>query len=452
MDLINYTYQHLILIFNNPEELFISVFVVVLLVETPYTFFILLAVIGNYFDQLLNPNQRQLYYPKVSCIITAYNEGKDILTTLTSLEEQFYKGPIEILVLVDGADVNKETLEIAMGYKKKFNETLEILLEHQKRFHQTRQRTLKVMPKWQRGGHASSSNLGVKFSTGDLVMTLDADTSCDNDMVSNMVQKFADPRVISCSGTLRVRNVSKNLLTRMQGVEYMLGIHLSKIALAKVNSNNNVSSAYGCYRKSFLEKTTLWRNGSAEDLDFTLRQQFFFKRHKGLKVVHAQDSIAHTEAPEKVWGLIKQRMRWDGDTYFIYIRRHLKRLLPKYLGWKTFFFTVFSGLFLHAVQPIVIVLSLIYTAFIFPLRIILPIYAAVYIYYVVLNFALYITFILLVSERRKQDLKLWYVIFLMPFYSVFLKFVSSVAVLSEFFIKTHRDSTMAPAWVNKKVK
>ncbi|WP_236939884.1 hypothetical protein [Francisella uliginis] len=62
------------------------------------------------------------------------------------------------------------------------------------------------------------------------------------------------------------------------------------------------------------------------------------------------------------------------------------------------------------------------------------------------------TFIILVSERKKQDLAMWYVIPLMPFYSIFLKFVATVAVLSEVFIKTHRDSTMAPTWVNKKVK
>ncbi|MED7787499.1 glycosyltransferase [Francisella sp. 19X1-34] len=438
MDILYVFYQQTLLVFSSPRELFIFAFAFVLLLEIPFNIFIFLSILVSYFRQIVNPTHRAPYYPKVSCIITAYNEGKDILITLKSLEEQLYRGNIEVLIIIDGANVNKETLDVAMSYKKTFEATSK--------------RSLKVIPKWQRGGHASSSNLGFRLSTGELVMTLDADTSCDNDMVSNMVQQFADPNVIACSGTLRVRNIRKNILTRMQGIEYMLGIHLSKIALSNVNSVNNVSSAYGCYRKSLLKKTTLWRNGSAEDLDFTLRLQFFFKRHSNFRVAHSQDSIAHTEVPEKIWGLIKQRMRWDGDTYFIYIRRHLKRLLPRYLGWKTFFFSVFSGLFFHAVQPIAIVVSLIYSMIIFPIYIIIPIYIAVYFYYLVITAFLFMTFIILVSERKKQDLAMWYMIPLMPFYSIFLKFVATVAVLSEFFIKTHRDSTMAPTWVNKKVK
>ncbi|AXA33223.1 glycosyltransferase family 2 protein [Francisella adeliensis] len=430
-------YNYVLGLLSNPKELFLSVFVVVLLVETPYTFFIFLSVLGSYFHQLITPNKKEPYYPKVSCIITAYSEGKDILITLKSLEEQFYKGHIEVLVMIDGADVNKETLDVAMNYKKTFESN--------------RKRTLKVVPKWQRGGHASSSNLGFRLSTGDLVILLDGDTSVDNDMVSNMVQPFADPDVIGCSGTIRVRNIKKNILTKCQGIEYMLGIQMSKIALSNINSVNNISGAFGCFRRTLLKKTTLWRNGSAEDLDMTLRLQFLFKRHKNLKIKHVPYSVSHTDAPESVWVLIKQRMRWDGDTYFIYIRRHLKRLLPRYLGWKTFFVTLFSGLFFHAVQPIVIVISLIYTAFMFPVHVIVPVYVAVYIYYLVLNFALFITFILLVSERKKEDAKLWYVLFVMPFYSVFLKFVATVATFSEFFIKSHKDSTMAPTWVNKKV-
>ncbi|WP_150466658.1 glycosyltransferase family 2 protein [Francisella sp. SYW-9] len=438
MDILYVFYQQTLLIFSNPGELFIFGFGFVLFLEIPFNIFIFLSIVASYFRQIVSPDHRAPYYPKVSCIITAYNEGKDILITLRSLEEQLYKGHIEVLIIIDGASVNKETLDVAMSYKKDFTAIP--------------MRSLKVIPKWQRGGYASSSNLGFKISTGELVITLDADTSCDNDMISNMVQQFADPNVIACSGTLRARNIKKNILTRMQGIEYMLGIHMSRIALSNANSVNNISGAYGCFRKSLLKKTTLWRNGSAEDLDLTLRLQFFFKRHPNFRIAHSQDSIAHTEVPEKIWELIKQRMRWDGDTYFIYIRRHLKRLLPRYLGWKTFLITVFSGLFFHAVQPIAIVISLIYSMIIFPFYIIIPIYIAVYFYYLVITAFLFMTFIVLVSERKKQDLAMWYMIPLMPFYSIFLKFVATVAVLSELFIKTHRDSTMAPTWINKKVK
>lgn len=438
MEIIYVFYQHILIILSNPKELLISIFAIAVLIEAPYTVFIFLGVLFAYFKQVANFTKREPYYPKVSCVITAYNEGDDILFTLKTLEEQLYKGHIEVLIIIDGANINKNTLDVAMKYKRNFKPN--------------NKRSLKVIPKLHRGGHASSSNLGFNLSTGDIVIMLDGDTSVDNDMISNMMQQFADPNVVACSGTLRARNIRENLVTKMQGIEYMLGIHMSRIGLASVNSINNVSGAFGAFRKSFMKKTTRWRNGSAEDLDLTLRLQSYFKRHKHLKVVHSQDSIAHTDVPETVWQLIKQRMRWDGDIYFIYIRRHLKKLLPKYLGWRTFFVTVFSGLFFHAVQPIVIVTSLVYSVFAFPMHVIISIYILVYFYYLVINIFLFITFILLVSERKKQDLAMWYVLLLMPIYTVFLKFVATAAILSEFFIKTHRDSSMAPTWVNKKVK
>lgn len=430
-------YSYISAILSHPLELLISAFTVVLLIDAPFSVIIILGVLGNYFHQMFSPNKRQPYYPKVSCVVRAYGEGEDILITLDSLFEQFYRGAIEVLLMVDGAEVNKHTLDVGLNYKKNFK--------------QTPKRTLKVIPKWERGGLASSTGLGFRMSTGEIVIALDADTSCDNDMISNLVQEFADPNVIACSGTIKVRNINKNLLTKCQGLEYMFVIHLTRIALEKINAVNNVSGGYGSFRKSILEKTTLWRNGTAEDLDLTIRLQSLFKRHKGFKIAHSSGSVAHTDAPDTLWPFIKQRMRWDGDTIFIYFKRHRKKILPKYMGWKTFLFVVFSGIFLHTIQPIALVVSLIYVVCKFPPYVYISVYFVVYLYYLVTNIVFYVTYIVLVSERKKHDLRLWYIVFLMPLYSMFSKCVAAVAILSEVFIRTHRDSTMAPAYVNKKI-
>jgi cellulose synthase/poly-beta-1,6-N-acetylglucosamine synthase-like glycosyltransferase len=50
------------------------------------------------------------YYPRVSCIVTCYSEGKDVALTIRSVTEQIYPGVIEIISVVDGAVQNKETL------------------------------------------------------------------------------------------------------------------------------------------------------------------------------------------------------------------------------------------------------------------------------------------------------------------------------------------------------
>ncbi|WP_250637429.1 glycosyltransferase [Francisella uliginis] len=147
MDILHVLYQQVLLISSNPKEFFIFVFAFVLLLEMPFTIFIFLGVLVSYLKQIIRPNQRAPYYPKVSCVITAYNEGEDILITLKSLEEQLYKGHVEVLIIIDGASVNKETLDVAMQYKKTFVADA--------------RRSLKVVPKWQRGGMHHLLTLGL---------------------------------------------------------------------------------------------------------------------------------------------------------------------------------------------------------------------------------------------------------------------------------------------------
>ena len=70
------------------------------------------------------------------------------------------------------------------------------------------------------------------------MIPLDGDCSVDNNMVDRMVQQFINRDVIASSGTLRVRNINDSLISRMQGLEYMIGIHMSRTALAKFNAVN----------------------------------------------------------------------------------------------------------------------------------------------------------------------------------------------------------------------
>lgn len=406
-------------------------------VEVPLQVFVAISILTIYLHESITPTKRNVYYPKVSFIVTCYSEGKDVVQTMDSLTGQIYRGIIEVLIIIDGAAVNKDTLEAAKNYAKTFTGS--------------NRRVLRIMPKLLRGGLVSSRNTGLRFSTGEIVIAIDGDSSCDNDMVSNIVQTFYDKNVIATSGTLRVRNVGTNVLSKLQGLEYMLGIHLTRIALAKVNSINNVSGAFGAFRRDFMVKTHGWRNGTAEDLDRTLRMQSFFRKHKKLRVTHCPKSITHTDVPTTIKDLFKQRMRWDGDLYYMYIRRHRKRINPKYLVWKTFIITIISGLLMQAIIPMVISAGLIYSFIMFPLPFFVAILSVVYVYYLVILTIFYLIFIILVSELKKQDIKLCWVLLLMPIYNTIMKFVTSFAIISEIFLKTHKGSNMAPDWVNKKV-
>jgi len=162
----------------------------------------------------LRPDRQRERYPRVSCIITCYAEGRDVSKTILSLAEQLYPGFIEIIAVVDGALQNAPTLQAAR--------------EASSLVARTPRRQVLVLPKWQRGGRVSSLNAGLSVATGEVVMALDGDTSFDNDMVRNATRHFDDPGVVGVAGNLRVRNAKRSLVARLQALEYVVSISAGK--------------------------------------------------------------------------------------------------------------------------------------------------------------------------------------------------------------------------------
>ena len=141
-----------------------------------------------------------------------------------------------------------------------------------------------MVPKWQRGGRVSSLNAGLSLSTGAVVMAVDGDTSFDNTMVRQAARHFRDPNVVGVSGCLRVRNAAASLWSRFQAIEYALSIHATRVGLSEFNIVNNISGAFGIFRRSFIQVLGGWDSGTAEDLDMTLRIKNYFGRHPHLRI------------------------------------------------------------------------------------------------------------------------------------------------------------------------
>jgi cellulose synthase/poly-beta-1,6-N-acetylglucosamine synthase-like glycosyltransferase len=410
----------------------------VLFLELPVYIFIILGIIRYFIrkdDEILKEKN---YYPRVSCIITCYSEGKDVALTIRSLTEQIYPGVIEIIPVVDGAVQNKDTYRAA--------KQLETNVGH------FTNRILKVVPKWQRGGRVSSLNAGLNMATGEVVMALDGDTSFDNNMVREACIHFADPNVVGVAGSLRVRNVSQNLVTRLQGLEYMLSIHASKVGLSEFNVVNNISGAFGIFRRRFLKKIGGWDAGTAEDLDITLRIKNYFGRYPNLKIIFEPKAMGHTDAPDTFWGLFGQRLRWDGDLYYLYIRKHALSFNPRLLGWKNLIMQMWTGLFFQLVMPFIIIFYTMYVFVLYSVGFVLAVWVLVYLVYLGITLLFFLAYISMLSERRKDDIKLSWVIPLVPFFTFALRVWNALATLKEMITKSHLDSSMAPWWVLQKTK
>jgi len=378
------------------------------------------------------------YFPRVSCIITCYSEGKDVQKTIRTLTEQIYAGHIELLAIVDGSVQNRPTLE-----------ALHALVPYVDR---SPRRRLHVIPKIQRGGRVSSLNQGLALATGEIVMALDGDTSFDNDMVRYAVRHFADPNVVAVAGNLRVRNVRSTLVTRLQALEYMLSIHLSRCGLDAFNLVNNISGAFGVFRRRFIAQIGGWDSGTAEDLDLTLRIKKYFGRNPQLRIRFEPRAMGHTDVPVTLFQFLRQRLRWDGDLSYLYLRKFRHALRPGLLGMRNFIALLWTGFLFQLALPFVVVGYSSYLFFVYPTAVALGLFVFVYLFYALLTAAMYLEYLLICSERRAADAQLAWLVPLFAAFTFLTRCWSAVATLSEMLLNSHLDSSMAPAWVLRRTK
>lgn len=412
-------------------------FPVIILMEMPFYVLVMIGMLRFGFKRWKNRSPES-YYPSVSCLVTCYSEGEDIRKTISSLVNQRYAGKIQIIPIIDGAIKNHLTLKVAYSEAHRWKDA--------------DFREIMVLPKWQRGGRVSSLNAALPFATGEILMALDGDTSFDNDMVEKATKHFKDPLVAGVAGNLRVRNHHESLAAKIQGLEYVLSISAGKTGLSEFNIVNNISGAFGIFRASIVRLLGGWDAGSAEDLDMTLRIKQYFGRHAGMKINFEPHAIGHTDAPNTWYGFAKQRVRWDGDMFYIFIRKFRFNLRPSLLGWRNFLFTLINGLVMQLVLPFLIMIALAAALFTKPIVSVLASLALLYVFYFFVLSIFYVVYLVTVSERVWFDIKYLPYLPLFPFFATLLRIYSVYCILMEIFTKSHLDSSMAPPWVLKKNK
>ncbi|MCE7535485.1 glycosyltransferase family 2 protein [Aliivibrio fischeri] len=430
-----YIFYSIIGMISEDTELIFILFPIMILIEMPL--FILVA--SGVLRWSVNLSELEATScPSISFIITCYGEGEAISETIDTLVEQIYPNKIEILVVVDGAKQNADTYQAALYGAKK----------HQHK----RMRTVKVIAKWQRGGRVSTLNAGLSEAKNDLVINVDGDTSFDNNMAWEMAKQFSDPNVLASGGALRVRNWDANLLTRMQSLEYMMSMQTGKTGMSNWGVLNNISGAFGAFRIEVIKRVGGWDTHTAEDLDLTMRLKQYKGRHPNSRLAFTPHSVGHTDAPDTLKILLMQRLRWDGDLLFLFLRKHKQGLSPSLLGWGNFVYTLVYGVIQNVVLPLLMALFSLYVCLSYPITFVLSMLLFIYLIYItfiVLTFSIYIG---LVSERPKEDIKLSIWLPLYPIYAFFMRLITAFSMVNEITRRSHEESSMAPWWVLKRGK
>lgn len=255
-------------------------------------------------------------WPTVSILAPALNEGETIDAALASLLRIDYPR-FEVIVVDDGS--TDATLERARRYQGCHGHCI-----------------IRVFTK-PNGGKWSALNYAFRRSNSELVLCVDADSRLEPQALRRLVERMHDPHVTAVAGQVRVRNRS-NLITRLQGLEYVIANGLIRMAQSLSGTVLVVPGPIGLFRRAALEEVYL-RFGSglatarragevegpfegdtfAEDFDLSLAILSL-----GGRVVYEPRAVSHTKAPESVMRLLNQRYRWGRGTVQV-LRKFCRR-------------------------------------------------------------------------------------------------------------------------------
>ncbi len=265
-------------------------------------------------------------YLKVSVIVPAYNEEVGIIPSIKSLLSNSYDN-LEIVVVDDGSKDGTSTKVLLFEQ----NELPKINLNG---------KTFKFISKVN-GGKGSALNTGIRASTGDIIITMDADTLFNKDAIYNITKYFLNPEVDAAVGNVKIAT-GKSILGILQQMEYTIGFY-GKRTHAVFNSVYIIGGAFGAFRKKVFEKHGYFDEiNKTEDIAMSTNLQ-----KCGCKIVFAEDAIAYTEGPSDFKSLCKQRLRWkkgrfdvfaaNSDMFFSTDKKHSKFLTFFLLPMSMFF-------------------------------------------------------------------------------------------------------------------
>jgi cellulose synthase/poly-beta-1,6-N-acetylglucosamine synthase-like glycosyltransferase/peptidoglycan/xylan/chitin deacetylase (PgdA/CDA1 family)/spore germination protein YaaH len=254
-----------------------------------------------------SPKARPDYQPQVTVLIPAFNEEAVIVDAVRSALASDYS-KLEILVVDDGSmDHTSELVRAHFGRDPR----VRLLLQSNH-------------------GKPSALNHGLSEATGEIIVSIDADTRVDAEAISFLVRHFADEKVGAVAGNVKVINRNR-WLTRWQALEYITSQNLEKRAFDLLNCIPVVPGAVGAWRTDLLRSHGGFSGDTvAEDTDLTLTI-----RRNGWKILYDEDAIGRTEVPDTVDALIRQRFRWTFGTLQAIWKHRDTVGKPEYgtLGW-----------------------------------------------------------------------------------------------------------------------
>jgi biofilm PGA synthesis N-glycosyltransferase PgaC len=287
-------------------------------------------VVELFKKKLLKEKNPEPYIPRVSIIVPAWNEEVGLIKTVETILKSTYRNT-EIVVINDGSTDNSDHL------MKMF------IREYEKNNRGSKEKIDIVYHYKENGGKGRALNKGIELSSGEIIISIDADCVLLPDTIANFVGHFEDPNVMAAVGNVKIGN-QKTLLETLQYLEFLFSFYFKK-ADSLLNTIYIIGGAAGAFRRSIFDTVGPYSyENITEDIDLSVRIQ-----KAGMRIVYASDAIVYTEAATTFSGLADQRLRWKRgrfQTFFEHRRLFFseKHRHNKLLSWLVLPLAVFGDI------------------------------------------------------------------------------------------------------------
>lgn len=282
--------------------------------------------------KLLAPSN---YTPSISILAPAFNESATIIENVKSLLTIYYY-QLQIVIINDGSKDDSMEKLIATYELEKTNLFVPNLITTKpiRAVYKSKNPAydrLVIVDK-ENGGKADSLNAGINIASGDIIVCVDVDCILEQDALFKIVKPFldrSDVRVIATGGVVRIANscivehgklvkvvLPKQLLPRLQSLEYIRSFLLGRMAWSRLDGLLLISGAFGAFDKSIVIACGGYNtNTVGEDMELVVRmRRYMHEQNQKYTVTYIPEPLCWTEAPVTYKILIRQRNRWTRGT------------------------------------------------------------------------------------------------------------------------------------------
>jgi len=235
--------------------------------------------------------------PTISIIVPAYNEGRFIFETLSSIANSNYpKSKIQLLAIDDGS--RDDTWEWMLKAKEKLGDFVSIYQQPENK------------------GKRHALYRGFNLAKGEVFVTIDSDSLIESNTLRNLVSPFVvNENCGAVAGNVKIHNVKRAIIPKMLNVSFAFSFGFIRSAQSEMNTVLCTPGALSAYRRGpLLACLDDWINqkflGVQTDIGEDRAMTNMIMK-QGYSILFQSSAIVFTNIPETYKTLRRMFTRWE---------------------------------------------------------------------------------------------------------------------------------------------